>query len=191
MDINHDKGDAFKEIIKYYDNWVKSSLKLPKVGPITVFPENIQKATAKIQEIFVLHMKLHYALFNYWNQMTKANARALNELSKRNKEFEFKSKDGIKSYRNVVIDAFDESYTNLFRSQEFATTVSELWTSYTDLAKIFQEVMFPMTNGIFLNGTNNANMNEVLSDIQNMKRDIHNLRKDIDRLIKDEKISVH
>lgn len=191
MDINHDKGDPYKEIIKIYDNWLKSSPKLPKLGPITVFPENIQNAAAKIQQIFVLHMKLQYALLNYWIQMTKANSKALNELSKQKKEFEFKSEEGIKSYRNVIIDVFDESYTNLFRSQEFATTMSELWGSYTDLAKIFQQFLVPMTNGIFLNGTNNANMDEVLRDIQMMKRDIHNLRKDIDRFIKDEKISVH
>src|SRR5262245_3526822 len=106
MDINHDRGDEYKEIIKYYDNWLKGSLKLPKLGPIAMIPENIQNAAAKIQQIFVLHMKLQYALLNYWIQMTKANAKALNELSKQKKEFEFKSEDGIKSYRNVVIDIF-------------------------------------------------------------------------------------
>ena len=91
----------------------------------------------------------------------------------------------------MVIDVFDESYTNLFKSQEFATTISEIWSSYSDLIKIFQEFFFPKNNAMFWNGVNTANMDEVLSDIQTMKRDIHNLRKDFDRMIKDEKINVH
>ena len=191
MEIKYDKDDAYKEIIKYYDNWLKSSLKLPKLGPLAAYPDNMQNAIAKIQELFVLHMKFHYALFNYWIQMSKAHSKALDQLSKQKKEFEFKSDDGIKSYRNVVIDVFDESYTNLFQSQEFATTISEIWSSYSDLIKIFQEFFFPKNNAMFWNGVNTANMDEVLSDIQTMKRDIHNLRKDFDRLMKDEKINVH
>jgi hypothetical protein len=104
--------------------------------------------------------------------------------------YETKPKEGLEpkelfeEYRKIVIDAFEEAFTALFESKDFALLWNRVFSDQADILRYVQTSV--MKNFKMFNLPTREEVDSILKDIHELKRTVYDLKKNsTDRIIKD------
>jgi hypothetical protein len=123
---------------------------------------------------------LQKKLSTYWLQMSKANIRAVeNVILKSNSDPDLKDINSEK-FRLLVIDAFEEAYSSLFSSKEFAIAYNEVYSKQLDIVNYINRIV--EKNLKLLNIPTRSELDEVLKDLQEMKKTLRIMKNRYEKL---------
>ena len=77
-------------------------------------------------------------------------------------------------FRLLVIDAFEESYSALFSSKEFAVAYNEVYSKQLDFVNYINKLVEKNLN--LLNIPTRSELDEILRDLQEMKKTLRSIK---------------
>lgn len=146
--------------------------KLPTIGPLYSYFGNIKDENAQVANLAETIMKSQITLGQYWKQVNQAYVNAVLRINEKTSSslLDIKTKKDLDDYRKLMIDSFEEEFTRLFNSKEFALTYRDLLDKQMDILKHIQ-ASSQRTLGI-LNLPTRKEMDMI-------SRDLHDLRKSV------------
>ncbi|HET9613018.1 MAG TPA: poly(R)-hydroxyalkanoic acid synthase subunit PhaE [Nitrososphaeraceae archaeon] len=146
--------------------------KLPTIGPLYSYFGNIKDENAQLANLTETIMKSQITLGQYWKQVNQAYVNAVLRINEKTSSslLDIKTKKDLDDYRKLMIDSFEEEFTRLFNSKEFALTYRDLLDKQMDILKQIQ-ASSQRTLGI-LNLPTRKEMDMI-------SRDLHDLRKSV------------
>src|ERR671919_1340948 len=177
MTSDEQTGDEMRRGLEDKDELGKSMLriweeifKLPTIGPLFSYFGNIKDENAQVANLTETIMKSQITIGHYWKQVNQAYVNAVLRINERTASslLDIKTKKDLDDYRKLMIDSFEEEFTKLFNSKEFALTYRELLGKQMDLLKQIQSST-ERTLGILNLPTRR--------ELDMISKDLHDLRK--------------
>jgi hypothetical protein len=177
MTSDEQTGDEMRRGLEDKDELGKSMLriweeifKLPTIGPLFSYFGNIKDENAQVANLTETIMKSQITIGHYWKQVNQAYVNAVLRINEKTASslLDIKTKKDLDDYRKLMIDSFEEEFTKLFNSKEFALTYRELLGKQMDLLKQIQSST-ERTLGILNLPTRR--------ELDMMSKDLHDLRK--------------
>lgn len=146
--------------------------KLPTIGPLFSYFGNIKDENAQLANLTETIMKSQITLGQYWKQVNQAYVNAVLRINEKTSSslLDIKTKKDLDDYRKLMIDSFEEEFTRLFNSKEFALTYRDLLDKQMDILKQIQ-ASSQRTLGILNLPTR--------KELDMISRDLHDLRKSV------------
>ena len=170
-------GDEMRRGLQNRDELANSMLgiweeifKLPTIGPLFSYFSNIKDENAQVANLADTIMKSQITIGSYWKQVNQAYVNAVLRINEKTASslLDIKTKKDLDDYRKLMIDSFEEEFTKLFNSKEFALTYRELLGRQMDLLKQIQSST-ERTLGILNLPTR--------KELDMISKDLHDLRK--------------
>jgi len=182
-DISNDNANAVhdniesrfiqEQIAKVFSIWSDIS-KLPTVGPSFAYSQNSRSDLKELVEFGKSFLELQIHLSEYCMQINNTYVQALAKASEKAPK-QYNSREDFEKYRKVAIDVFEDAFTGLYDSKEFASLYGLLQSNQFDLLMHLQK----------LNENNLKALNlPTRSDMDDMSKDIHELKKTVHDLIR-------
>ncbi|HZA42620.1 MAG TPA: poly(R)-hydroxyalkanoic acid synthase subunit PhaE [Nitrososphaeraceae archaeon] len=177
MTSDEQTGDEMRRGLEDKDELGKSMLriweeifKLPTIGPLFSYFGNIKDENAQVANLTETIMKSQITIGHYWKQVNQAYVNAVLRINEKTASslLDIKTKKDLDDYRKLMIDSFEEEFTKLFNSKEFALTYRELLGKQMDLLKQIQSST-ERTLGILNLPTRR--------ELDMISKDLHDLRK--------------
>lgn len=177
MASDEQTGDEMRRGLEDKDELGKSMLriweeifKLPTIGPLFSYFGNIKDENAQVANLTETIMKSQITIGRYWKQVNEAYVNAVLRINEKTASslLDIKTKKDLDDYRKLMIDSFEEEFTKLFNSKEFALTYRELLDKQMDLLKQIQSST-ERTLGILNLPTRR--------ELDMISKDLHDLRK--------------
>lgn len=161
-----DKDELGKSMLRIWEE----IFKLPTIGPLFSYFGNIKDENAQVANLTETIMKSQITIGHYWKQVNQAYVNAVLRINEKTASslLDIKTKKDLDDYRKLMIDSFEEEFTKLFNSKEFALTYRELLGKQMDLLKQIQSST-ERTLGILNLPTRR--------ELDMMSKDLHDLRK--------------
>lgn len=172
-------GDEMRRGIEENDELGKSMLgiweeifKLPTIGPLFSYFGNIKEQNAQVANLAQTIMKSQITLGQYWKQVNQAYVNAALRINEKTSSslLDIKTKKDLDDYRKIMIDSFEEEFTKLFNSKDFALTYRDLLDKQMDLLSQIQ-ASSQRTLGILNLPTR--------KELDTISKDLHDLRKSV------------
>ncbi|MGH9950039.1 MAG: poly(R)-hydroxyalkanoic acid synthase subunit PhaE [Nitrososphaeraceae archaeon] len=172
-------GDEMRRGIGENDELGKSMLgiweeifKLPTIGPLFSYFGNIKDENAQVANLAETIIKSQITLGQYWKQVNQAYVNAALRINEKTSSslLDIKTKKDLDDYRKIMIDSFEEEFTRLFNSKEFALTYRDLLDKQMDLLSQIQ-ASSQRTLGILNLPTR--------KELDTISKDLHDLRKSV------------
>jgi hypothetical protein len=172
-------GDEMRRGIEENDELGKSILgiweevfKLPTIGPLFSYFGNIKEQNAQVANLAETIMKSQITLGQYWKQVNQAYVNAALRINEKTSSslLDIKTKKDLDDYRKIMIDSFEEEFTKLFNSKDFALTYRDLLDKQMDLLSQIQ-ASSQRTLGILNLPTR--------KELDTISKDLHDLRKSV------------
>ena len=96
---------------------------------------------------------------------------------------QFLTKEDYENYRRAMIEAFEDSFTELFSSPEFSVIYGKLFSAQLDFTKALQSIA--EKNLKILNLPTRAEIDEILKDVHDLKKTVREVRKQLEVLNND------
>ena len=170
-----DENNTLNDFTKYdiFEKWKKLQ-NFPTLGMFNAFTKDYNQYLEDILELNRILMDLQKYLSNYWLQMSKTQFHAIgNVLLKSRSDPKLNDPDPEK-FRLLVIDAFEEAYNSLFSSKEFAVAYNEVYSKQLDFVNHVNKIVERNLN--LLNIPTRTELDEVLKDLQEMKKTLRNIK---------------
>ena len=170
-----DENNSLNDFTKYdiFEKWKKLQ-NFPTLGMFSALTKDYNEYLEDIQELSRILMDLQKYLSNYWLQMSKTQFHAIgNVLLKSRSDPKLNDPDSER-FRQVVIDAFEEAYSSLFSSKEFAVAYNEVYSKQLDFVNCINKIVERNLN--LLNIPTRTELDEVLKDLQEMKKTLRNIK---------------
>lgn len=177
MASDEQTGDEMRRGLEDKDELGKSMLriweeifKLPTIGPLFSYFGNIKDENAQVANLTETIMKSQITIGHYWKQVNQAYVNAVLRINEKTASslLDIKTKKDLDDYRKLMIDSFEEEFTKLFNSKEFALTYRELLDKQMELLKQIQSST-ERTLGILNLPTRR--------ELDMISKDLHDLRK--------------
>ena len=164
-----------------YKFW-SESMKLPTIGPMFAFSKEFSSYANDIINLgrVVSELKAHND--NYWSLMTAAYTKAAKGTMEKSPK-QFLTKEDYENYRRAMIEAFEDSFTELFSSPEFSVIYGKLFSAQLDFTKALQSIA--EKNLKILNLPTRAEIDEILKDVHDLKKTVREVRKQLEVLNND------
>jgi hypothetical protein len=172
-------GDEMRRGIEENDELGKSMLgiweeifKLPTIGPLFSYFGNIKEQNAQLANLAETIMKSQITLGQYWKQVNQAYVNAALRINEKTSSslLDIKTKKDLDDYRKIMIDSFEEEFTKLFNSKDFALTYRDLLDKQMDLLSQIQ-ASSQRTLAILNLPTR--------KELDTISKDLHDLRKSV------------
>ncbi len=177
-DVNADNKSQIETedrvLTRVYQSWL-DILKSPAVGPFHAFTQGFFLAFEDILKISEKSTKLQGDVNEFLVQTNKASLDAINLVYERSPRKQYESKEDFEEFRKIVIDAFEDCFTRLFESKEFAILWNRLFLDQSELLKLIQNTVVER-NLKMLNLPTRDEFDSILKDVHDLKRTIHDLR---------------
>jgi hypothetical protein len=179
MASNEQVGDDKRYDLGENDELAKSMLgiwegifKLPTIGPLFSYFGNIKDENAQVANLADTILKSQITLGHYWKQVNQAYVNAALRINEKSSSslLDIKTKKDLDDYRKLMIDSFEEEFTRLFNSREFALTYRELLDKQMDILRQIQSSS-QRTLGILNLPTR--------KELDMISKDLHELRKSV------------
>ncbi len=170
-----DENNSLNYFTKYdiFEKWKKLQ-NFPTLGMFNALTKDYNEYLEDIQELSRILMDLQKYLSNYWMQMSKTQFHAIgNVLLKSRSDPKLNDPDSER-FRHLVIDAFEEAYSSLFSSKEFAVAYNEVYSKQLDFVNCINRIVERNLN--LLNIPTRTELDEVLKDLQEMKKTLRNIK---------------
>jgi hypothetical protein len=177
-DVNADNKNQIETenrvLTRAYQSWLEI-LKSPAVGPFHAFTQGFFLAFEDILKISEKSTKLQGDVNEFLVQTNKASLDAINLVYEKSPRKHYENKADFEEFRKIVIDAFEECFTRLFESKEFAILWNRLFLDQSELLKLIQNTVVER-NLKMLNLPTRDEFDSILKDVHDLKRTIHDLR---------------
>jgi hypothetical protein len=170
-----DENNTLDDFTKYdiFAKWKKLQ-NFPTLGMFNALNKDYNEYLEDILELNRILMDLQKYLSNYWLQMSKTQFHAIgNVLLKSRSDPKLNDPDSER-FRLLVIDAFEEAYSSLFSSKEFAVAYNEVYSKQLDFVNCINKIVERNLN--LLNIPTRTELDEVLKDLQEMKKTLRNIK---------------
>lgn len=171
-----DENNTLSDFTKYdiFEKWKKLQ-DFPTLGMFNALTKGYNEYLEDVLELNRILMDLQKYLSNYWLQMSKTQFQAIgNVLLKSRSDPKLNDTDSER-FRMLVIDAFEEAYSSLFSSKEFAVAYNEVYSKQLDFVNRINKIVERNLN--LLNIPTRTELDEVLKDLQEMKKTLRNIKK--------------
>lgn len=171
-----DENNTLNDFTKYdiFEKWKKLQ-NFPTLGIFNALTKDYNEYLEDILELNRILMDLQKYLSNYWLQMSKTQFHAIgNVLLKSRSDRKLNDPDSER-FRLLVIDAFEEAYNSLFSSKEFAVAYNEVYSKQLDFVNYVNKIVERNLN--LINIPTRTELDEVLKDLQEMKKTLRNIKK--------------
>ena len=171
-----DENNTLSDSTKYdiFEKWKKLQ-DFPTLGMFNALTKGYNEYLEDVLELNRILMDLQKYLSNYWLQMSKTQFQAIgNVLLKSRSDPKLNDTDSER-FRMLVIDAFEEAYSSLFSSKEFAVAYNEVYSKQLDFVNCINKIVERNLN--LLNIPTRTELDEVLKDLQEMKKTLRNIKK--------------
>ena len=171
-----DENNTLSDFTKYdiFEKWKKLQ-DFPTLGMFNALTKGYNEYLEDVLELNRILMDLQKYLSNYWLQMSKTQFQAIgNVLLKSRSDPKLNDTDSER-FRMLVIDAFEEAYSSLFSSNEFAIAYNEVYSKQLDFVNRINKIVERNLN--LLNIPTRTELDEVLKDLQEMKKTLRNIKK--------------
>ena len=162
-----------EQIAKVFNIWADIS-KLPTVGPSFAYSQNSRADLKELIEFGKSFLELQIHLSEYCMQINNTYVQALAKASEKAPK-QYNSREDFEKYRKVAIDVFEDAFTGLYDSKEFAILYGLLQSNQFDLLMHLQKLTENNLKALNL---------PTRSDMENMSKDIHDLKKTVHDLIR-------
>ena len=170
-----DENNSLDDFTRYdiFEKWKKLQ-NFPTLGMFNALTKDYNEYLEDMQELSRILMDLQKYLSNYWMQMSKTQFHAIgNVLLKSRSDPKLNDPDSER-FRHLVIDAFEEAYSSLFSSKEFAVAYNEVYSKQLDFVNCINKIVERNLN--LLNIPTRTELDEVLKDLQEMKKTLRNIK---------------
>ncbi|MGH9988041.1 MAG: poly(R)-hydroxyalkanoic acid synthase subunit PhaE, partial [Nitrososphaeraceae archaeon] len=132
----------------------------------------IKDESAQVANLAETIIKSQITLGQYWKQVNQAYVNAALRINEKTSSslLDIKTKKDLDDYRKIMIDSFEEEFTRLFNSKEFALTYRDLLDKQMDLLSQIQ-ASSQRTLGILNLPTR--------KELDTISKDLHDLRKSV------------
>ena len=171
-----DENNSLNDFTKYdiFEKWKKLQ-NFPTLGMFNALTKDYNEYLEDMQALSRILMDLQKYLSNYWLQISKTQFHAIgNVLLKSRSDPKLNDPDSER-FRQLVIDAFEEAYSSLFSSKEFAVAYNEVYSKQLDFINCINKIVERNLN--LLNIPTRTELDEVLKDLQEMKKTLRNIKK--------------
>lgn len=184
-------GDEMRRGIGENDELGKSMLriweeifKLPTIGPLFSYFGNIKDENAQVANLAETIMKSQITLGQYWKQVNQAYVNAALRINEKTSSslLDIKTKKDLDDYRKIMIDSFEEEFTRLFNSKEFALTYRDLLDKQMDLLSQIQ-ASSQRTLGI-LNLPTRKELNTISKDLHDLRKSVMDLHERLESTVR-------
>jgi hypothetical protein len=162
-----------EQIAKVFNIWADIS-KLPTVGPSFAYSQNSRSDLKELIEFGKSFLELQIHLGEYCMQINNTYVQALAKASEKAPK-QYNSREDFEKYRKVAIDVFEDAFTGLYDSKEFAMLYGLLQSNQFDLLMHLQKLTENNLKALNL---------PTRSDVDDMSKDIHDLKKTVHDLVR-------
>lgn len=167
------------ELASVYDKW-NEIVQLPTIGPMKGFVEDYNEYCSELLCLVKAMIDAYSSLNNYWIQMNGAYTRALNNLSTNKSSVSIKWDQ--EQIRMALIDAFEDAFTSLFTSKDFAKAYDDVSGAQIELMNSMHRIF--EKNMKILNMPTRSEVDIILRELTELRRDIRDLRKEFESVKK-------
>lgn len=165
-----------EQIAKVFNIWADIS-KLPTVGPSFAYSQNSRSDLKELIEFGKSFLELQIHLSEYCMQINNTYVQALAKASEKAPK-QYNSREDFEKYRKVAIDVFEDAFTGLYDSKEFAMLYGLLQSNQYDLLMHLQKLT--ENNLKALNLPTRSDMDDISKDIHDLKKTVHDLIRKIE-----------
>jgi len=178
-----DENNTLNDFNKYdiFEKWKKSQ-NFPTLGMFSLINKDYNEYMEDLITLNKILMDLQKYFSNYWLQMSKTQFQAIGNLILRSKSDPNVNDPNSEKFRLLVIDAFEEAYSSLFSSKEFAISYNEVYSKQLDLVNHVNKIVERNLN--LLNIPTRSELDTVLKDLQEIKKTLRTLKNGYERLEK-------
>lgn len=175
---NKSQGDIDNSYIKaqisrVFNIWSDIS-KLPTVGPGFAYSQSSRSDLKELIEFGKSFLEFQNHFNEYCIQINNTYAQALARISEKAPK-QYNSREDFENYRKTAIDVFEDAFTGLYDSKEFAILYGLLQSNQFDLFIHLQKLTERNLKALNL---------PVRSEIDDMSKDIHELKKTVHNLVR-------
>lgn len=163
------------EFESVYQKW-NEIVQLPSIGPMKAFVKDYNQYCSDLLSLIKNMIDVYSSLNNYWMQMGSAFTQALNNLLK--EKLSSSGQWDQEQLRMTLIDAFEDAFTSLFTSKDFAKVYNEVSSTQIDLMDSIHRIF--EKNLEMLNLPTRSELDIVLKDITELKRNIRDIRREFE-----------
>jgi poly[(R)-3-hydroxyalkanoate] polymerase subunit PhaE len=184
-------GDEMRRGIGENDELGKSMLgiweeifKLPTIGPLFSYFGNLKDENAQVANLAETIIKSQITLGQYWKQVNQAYVNAALRINEKTSSslLDIKTKKDLDDYRKIMIDSFEEEFTRLFNSKEFALTYRDLLDKQMDLLSQIQ-ASSQRTLGI-LNLPTRKELDTISKDLHDLRKSVMDLHERLESIVR-------
>ena len=171
-----DENNTLSDFTKYdiFEKWKKLQ-NFPTLGMFNALTKGYNEYLEDVLELNRILMDLQKYLSNYWLQMSKTQFHAIGNVLLKSRSDPKLSDIDSERFRMLVIDAFEEAYSSLFSSKEFSVAYNEVYSRQLDFVNRINKIVERNLN--LLNIPTRTELDEVLKDLQEMKKTLRNIKK--------------
>ena len=179
--MNGDNNNTLNDLTKYdfFEKWAK----LQSFPPLGMFSGLTKDYNEYIEDLLSLNkilMDLQKYMSNYWLQLSKTQVKAIGNVILKSKTDSNLNDPNSEKFRLLVIDAFEEAYSTLFSSKEFAISYNEVYSKQLDFVNYINKLVEKNLN--LLNMPTRSELDEVLKDLQEIKKTLRTLKNGYEKL---------
>ena len=154
--------------------------KMPTIGPLFPYLGNMKEETAQLSNLADTIIKSQITFGNYCKQISEAYLGAVQRIGEKTSSslLDIKTKKDLEEYRKIVIDCFEEEFTKLFNSKEFAVTYRDLLDKQMDLLRQMQRTTEKVLE--MLNLPTRKELDVISKDLHELRRSIMELQDKLD-----------
>ena len=171
-------SDQEEKAKKIFSIWSELN-QIPSIGPFHAYSKDFFSYLQEIVSLSQPLLELQTNFCEYWIQMNKAYGQALNEVIKRSPR-KYNSKMDFENYRKITIDAFENAFTGLFESREFAVAYDKILSSQLDLFKGLQNIS--EKNLKVLNLPTRGEVDEIIKDLHGLKKVVNEMKRKLEEV---------
>ena len=164
-----------------YKFWTETA-KLPTIGPMFAFSKEFSNYANDFVNLGKIISELKTHNDNYWALIGAAYSKAAKATFEKSPK-QFLTKEDYEGYRRAMIEAFEDSFTELFSSPEFSVIYGKVFSAQLDFSKALQSIA--EKNLKVLNLPTRAEIDEILKDVHELRKSVRELQKQLEVLRND------
>jgi Poly(R)-hydroxyalkanoic acid synthase subunit (PHA_synth_III_E) len=179
--VENDNADNVQEFMqeqvnKAFELW-SSNLKLPTIGPMHAFSKDFSSFANDFVTLGKAMIELKSNMDSYWSLMSAAYTRAMRNTVEQS-PMHLATKEDFENYRRTAIEAFEDTFTDLFTSSEFSEVYGKLFGSQLNVSRALQSIV--EKNFKMLNLPTRSEVDDILKDIVELKRTVRDMKRSVE-----------
>jgi hypothetical protein len=148
--------------------------RLPTVGPFFAFSQGSRSDLQDITELWKTFLEFQIHAKEFWAQINNTYTHAIAKASEKAPKG-YSSKKDFENFRKNAIDIFEEEFTGLFDSKDYAILNSMLLRDQYDTVMHLQKIAEKQFK--ILNLPTRSELDHLSKDIHDLKKTVHDLNK--------------